>query len=399
MKKIFYLLVLCSFILPNSLFSQEKDEYPRASFQFTFLFPPLSTNGIQCGNTVNKTSINLLIGYAAGVEGFEAGSLINIDKAFVKGGQFAGFANINGGYMEGAQFAGFANFNRGFGNGAQLAGFLNLNAETMNGTQAAGFMNIAGMEMNGLQLAGFGNIARGYNKGMQGSGFINVAGNGKINVQLAGFANIARDVDGVQIGGFINKAKDVKGVQIAGFINICNSINGIPIGFINIVKEDAYRKIEFSSSEALYWNLSYKMGVRHFYNIYTVGKPAGSLKRWFYGFGIGTEKDLSEKVTVNIEGIVHQEIWLNKHANDFGYHDKLFLLNQVKGIFGFKLSDFVSFFAGPTLNVQVRHCNKDGDYNGSDLAPAWSFFERKCNNKHKTNIKGWIGFNAGIRLL
>ena len=46
-------------------------ELQQKDFQFTFMFPPFSTNWIQNSKTVNKVSLNLFVGNAGGVDGVE----------------------------------------------------------------------------------------------------------------------------------------------------------------------------------------------------------------------------------------------------------------------------------------------------------------------------------------
>jgi hypothetical protein len=380
MKKKTFILMLALFIASAS-FSQKAQDYKTSEFQFTFLCPHLSTNGFQNAHTVNKTSINLFCGLAGGVDGFEAAGFLNIDKRFVKGAQFSGFANLNGGYLDGSQFA----------------AFLNNTKDSAKGAQFAGFLNLCGNRSDVFQAAGFANIVHGENKGSQIAGFINVSEKGTTELQSAGFANVSNNVNGAQIAGFINVAKEVKGVQIAGFINICDSIDGIPIGFINVVRKNGYRKFEVSASEALFLNLTYKMGVKQFYSIYTIGKPEGPRSRWFYGFGFGTEKDLSPKVVLNIEAIVHQELWVAKSNASFLDEDGLFLLSQLKTSFGIKLSESTQLFVGPNINVQIRNNKNQSKYKGDDLDHGLDFFCRTSKGSRKTEVKCWIGLSAGLR--
>ncbi len=59
--------------------------YEHRPFQFTFIFPPLSTNGVDNVNIINDVSLNLFLGVSGGVEAFEAGAFINVDKYYVEG--------------------------------------------------------------------------------------------------------------------------------------------------------------------------------------------------------------------------------------------------------------------------------------------------------------------------
>ncbi|MCK5461838.1 MAG: hypothetical protein KAI95_02440, partial [Bacteroidales bacterium] len=277
-------------------------------FQLTFFFPPLSTNWIQNSKTINNVSINLFAGNAGGVDGAEIGYFINTVNYHVKGFQGAGFGNVVGRSVDGVQLAGFFNVNgtdarvlqgSGFINvcggsfqGAQLTGFLNVTGRDTKGFQGAGFGNVSGERTLGAQAAGFFNVAGEFDRGAQLAGFVNVAGTGSPDAQLAGFFNYAEQVRGAQLAGFINVGGNVKGVQMAGFLNVADSLDGIPIGLINVVVKNGYRKFEFSFSETQYANFSYRMGVRKFYNIYSFSKPTGPGTRWLFGFGLGGELDL-----------------------------------------------------------------------------------------------------------
>ena len=110
MKK-FLTLILLSFICMQTVHAQgDSVAYESRSFQFTFLFPPLSTNWINNVQIVNDVSLNLLVGVSGGVNAFELGGLINFGKYYMRGVQLAGFGNNVGGSVKGAQLAGYFNF-------------------------------------------------------------------------------------------------------------------------------------------------------------------------------------------------------------------------------------------------------------------------------------------------
>ena len=115
MRKFLSLILLSVFLIPEQIFAQEEgeDEFIHREFQFTFMFPPIGTNGIDFYKVVNCVSINSFIGVSAGIECFEAGGFINVNRAYTRGIQLAGFMNITGiekgrgYYSEGIQMAGF----------------------------------------------------------------------------------------------------------------------------------------------------------------------------------------------------------------------------------------------------------------------------------------------------
>lgn len=420
------ILILCGQL---TYAQRDSVEYIRRPFQFTFMFPPLSTNGIDNVNIVNDISLNLFLGVSGGVGMFEAGSFINIDRFFVEGIQLAGFGNSVGGYLTGAQLSGFYNVTgthayglqgAGFVNvtgagmtGVQSAGFANVTGQDFTGVQGAGFVNVAGAEVKGVQAAGFLNIAGGALNGLQGAGFLNICDHTKNGVQAAGFGNVAGagnnyfqgagffnvadEVNGAQLAGFINVAGKVKGTQLSGFINVCDSIDGIPLSFISVVKQNGYRKFGFTVSEVQYANLTYKMGVRRLYNIYSFGKPFGPGGRWLYGGGLGTEIDLNEKMMLNIEGTVHQELWIGNAATPhFLYIDRLNLYNSVKFLFGWNMENQVALHVGPTLNLSVANSNPDfGVLDYRPISP-YAMFDHTSNNYRQTNLRMWIGVQGSV---
>ena len=391
-------ILLISLLTMQSLQGQgDTTAYKRRPFQFTFLFPPLSTNGAKNAEIVNDVSLNLFLGVSGGVEAFEAATFINIDRYYVHGAQLAGFGNTVGGSASGAQVAGFYNVNGTDLNGFQGAGFVNVAGGEVTGAQAAGFINLAGDSLEGFQGAGFMNVAGSAKKGVQAAGFGNVIGEGPTHFQGAGFFNVAQEVQGAQVAGFINVAGTVKGFQLAGFLNICDSIDGVPLALISVVKKNGYRKIGFTFSEVQYANLSFKMGVKQLYTIYSFGKPKGPSSRWMFGGGFGTEFDLSEKMMLNIEGTVHQELWIGSAASPHFLHiDRLNLYNSLKFLFGWNMDDKVAIHLGPTFNVSVADSNPDMGQMAWNEIPPYSFYNRTNNNYAQTNVQMWVGLQGSI---
>ncbi|GAL85312.1 hypothetical protein MYP_2541 [Sporocytophaga myxococcoides] len=403
--------------------------YTTVPLSVTFV-PPMGTNGMQGPKIVNKTSLNILAGTSRGLDGFEIGALVNVEKEFVNGVQIAGLSNIVGknvngvqiagltnsssGYAEGVQvsgltnvvkdsmycfqFAGLVNSSGGNSLGGQFSGLVNFSNGYMYGPQCAGLANVANGMMTGPQLAGFINVANGSQKGIQSAGFMNVAKHNSEGCQLAGFMNTTGDLRGAQAAGFINVAKRVKGVQI-GVINIADTVAGAQIGILNIAKK-GYRRLEIWGSESLYGNIAFKMGgSRSFYNIFAVGAQIydGGKLRTGYGIGFGSELKASQTICVNIDAISY-------NINEDGlWTNKLNLLNQLRVNVGIALGERTTIFFGPTFNVMVSQIyNADKNEYGSNIAP-WTVFNETYDGrvdkgrKENTNVKMWPGFNAGIR--
>jgi len=67
----------------------EEDGFIHRDFQFTFMVPPVGTNGMEFARVVNCFSINTFAGFSAGTECMELGGFLNINKAHMRGSQIA----------------------------------------------------------------------------------------------------------------------------------------------------------------------------------------------------------------------------------------------------------------------------------------------------------------------
>lgn len=105
------------------------------------LFPFLGTNGRMTGQVMNKFSLNLIGGYTAGLNGFELGTVFNIDKRDVRSVQVAGLLNVVGGKLSGVQIAGYQNICKDTVRGLQISGVFN-SARFLKGVQI-GLYNVA----------------------------------------------------------------------------------------------------------------------------------------------------------------------------------------------------------------------------------------------------------------
>jgi hypothetical protein len=372
MKTTLYFLSFILLCLSIDLSAQEEKAYYTVPVQVT-LIPPAGTNGLRAASTINRFSLNIIAGYAAGLEGLEFGGLANINRDFMTGVQFAGLTNITGGKATGVQFAGFANINAEETEAVQFSGFSNINNGATKGLQAAGFMNLTRNESKTVQLAGFGNFSH------------TVEG-----VQVAGFSNISSGtIKGLQIAGFINIARVVNGVQLSVF-NVADTVKkGIPIGVLSIVR-NGFRELEIGFSEGLNAYISFKIGVKKFYNIFSAGMQNLSDRfRWAYGYGIGTHLYDREKFKMNLELIsyhINEEAFFTNAYND---------LQQAKLTFTLPVQKNISLFAGPTVNLMISdYYNPGSARTGSDFAPYTLHSEWSGH----TNLKYWIGFNAGVKI-
>ncbi len=389
------------------------------------LVPFIGTNHKMSGNVINDYSFNIFGGYSLGVEKLEMGGLFNLVRGDMNGAQLAGTFNAVGGKMHGVQLAGIFNANRDTTLGPQLAGVfnfngnragkfsaagvLNINLRGAEGTQLAGVGNMTVQEQNGpqlagvynistgdtrpLQLAGVYNIAAGNMQGFQAAGVFNFTAKNFRGTQLAPVFNITgKKIKGAQISGIFNYAKKVQGTQI-GLLNFSDSVKGVPIGVMSFVWK-GYHKIEISADEIFYTNLSFRTGVRQFYNIFTAGaKPEtfqGSETFWTFGYGVGTAPRLSSKLFLNLDVTANQIVQRNSV-------ESLNLLNKVYVGFDYQVFKKMSLTFGATLNGYVTE-NTFDQYQPlfTDYQPD-ILYTRNLGADH--NVKMWLGAKVGLRFL
>ncbi len=373
------------------------------------LVPFVGTNHKMSGHVINDLSFNIFGGYSLGVERVEIGGLFNLVRgnmngvqaaglfnevgAHMNGLQFAGIFNLDHGVSRGAQFAGVFNVNTAFSKGLSMAGVANISSSDKKGPQFAGVMNVVARDADAVQFAGVYNIAGRDMKGVQGAGVFNVVGKNFRGTQLSGVFNIAGgEMKGAQIAGVINIAKKVKGIQV-GLLNIADSVKGIPIGLMSIVGR-GYHKIELSADEIFYNNVSFRTGVRHFYNIFTAGAKPSTYKDeetfWTFGYGLGTAPRISRKLFLNFDLTANQIVQGNRI-------DAVNLLNKLYVGFDYQVLKKFSLTFGATVNGYITRRSVD-DYPVlfTDYQPD-IFYDRDFGSDH--NIKMWMGAKVGVRFL
>jgi|GEM_PF-233558 len=397
--------------------------------QISFIYP-MGTNGRNSPDFTNRFSFNVLSGYNGGVKGAEIGSLVNLIKNDVYGTQIAGLVNLDRGHFTGAQVAGITNLvgknSKGFqaagiGNlnkkrseGAQVAGVVNITGDTSSVFQASGVLsyshgsniggqfsgvaNISKGSLIGPQAAGVLNLVYGNAKGAQVAGVFNVTTKNQVGAQIAGVGNIANKVHGVQIAGIINTAKKVDGSQI-GLINLADSVSGAQIGLLSFSR-DGFFHFELSGSETLYPTFSMKTGRKLFHNILSIGmgpvNGAGNDWFWWYGYGLGFELDIAERLPLNIDVVSSYVTPANGETHRYNN-----MLYQAKFQLGYKFAKRFSLFAGPVINIQLSTMPEQRFNETYSMAPYKLLdlkFDRIDSEKFPTFLNGWIGFSAGVRI-
>ena len=335
-------------------------------FQVSFT-PGLGTHGQLSGQVSNLFSLNILGGYNGGVKGAEIGGLFNIDKRSVEYVQVGGLFNIVGGQVNGFQVAGIHNTVLDHASGFQVGGVNNFVKGKFNGLQVAGVYNHVTDSVKGMQVGGVGNYARRQVRGSQIGGVFN-------------FSN--HTITGVQIAGVINYARRVRGTQI-GLINISDTADGPGIGLINIVFH-GYHKLAFYTDEVAEVNAAFKTGNRKLYNILQAGfNPSDSNQIFTFGYGLGTEMRLGRHLTINPE-LTAQHLYLGSwdHAN---------ILGRFKLNLNIEFGKYISLFGGPVVNAY--HTKQANAYPGYKFSIPPSGYDTWSMGP---NVKGWLGWNAGI---
>jgi hypothetical protein len=347
------------------------------------LVPYICSNRLFSVNTANDVSFNVIAGYSIGVRAFELGSMLNIDNGDVRYVQIAGMANVVTGHSKGAQVAGVLNLNGKSVQGVQIAGIGNVSSKATTGVQLSGIFNASGRKVKGAQLSGICNTTPSL-KGVQASGVVNVADTLK-GVQLAGVANISGQMHGVQVSGVLNQAANVTGVQV-GLVNLADSSSGVSIGLFNYVKT-GYHKLEISTDELLFGNVSFGTGTEKLHTIFTAGINYAKPSIIAYGCGLGTGFTIRNRLSFSASVIAQQM----RHTKD-GFFRANVMGRAYIGL-EYKLHPKFRIGLGPTFNLYSP--NTIDNYN-SDLltgVPSYRLGESTAAN----DLRMWVGGKLSLK--
>ena len=337
----------------QNLFAQTGTFKEQRKAQVTFAYP-IGSAGNSSLNYVNNFSFNVLYGMNGGVKGFELGSLWNHNNGDVKGFQLSGMLNTTTGNSRGLIISGLAN----------------LNNEAVTGVSISGLLNHSRQSLRGLQLAGIANIGQDSLRG----------------VAISGILNLTNDFEGVQIG-LVNQTSKANGVQI-GLINISEEGKDlIPVGFINSIKNNGYYELDLSWGEAIFSNLSYKMGVERWFTILKIGYSVYQAKPLYsWGGGFGTSIMVSERQRLNIEITSNKIVFDNNWEGDLSNG-----LNKLDLNYKFTILNKFSLLFGPSFNVYLTKEKINGEYGTINI--PYTIYEHENADK---KLFLWIGLNAGI---
>ena len=341
-----------SILLLAVLASLNTNAQEKKAVQVSFIYP-VGTAGTNSVDYTNNFSFNIIGGLNGGVNGFEFGTVANINKGDVNGCQISGVCNITSGNNKGGIISGVC--------------------------------NIASGDSKGLLVSGVTNLTQGQSTGVEISGVANVADSHN-GLQLATINFVKDNLYGSQIG-VVNYAKKGKGIQL-GVVNVCGADDDIlPIGLFNVVK-NGYYAFEVSTNELFITSLSYKMGKEKFHTIFRAGIGEHNDKSVFStGLGFGSIIPIKDKHKLNME-LICDALHYNWKWGD----DKMNLLNQFNLNYQYQVTKHFGIKAGPSFKTFVTNQKENGEY-ASVIRMPHTLFEH-TGSKYK--VAGWIGFNAGM---
>lgn len=398
------------------------------------VWPGIGTNGKVSGAFVNNISVNLLGGYAKGVQGVEFSAGVNIIRRDVGGVQFAALSNLVGGHTNGVQFAGAINHTMRSLEGLQIAGLGNTVWDTLTGAQVAGGVNVVKGGMRGTQISGGANITTQGCDGAQVSGGFNVTVKEVRKTQVAGGMNYGRQVSGAQIAGGmnvsigqvgggqvaggINYARQVTGGQVAGGINVVidtviggqvgvlnyarvcaggqvgilnfsDTISGMSVGLLSFAWR-GYHRIDVSTTDVLPLTFTFRTGTARFYNIIGWSAPVDAQERWGFSYGFGTEPRLSGHSALNIEitaeHVNEQREWI----------DAVNILSRFGVQYSLTIGRRIVLSAGPSFNVLTSDWrDAESGAHRSTIAAGTLLLEESSGDRL---VQGWIGYRVGLGL-
>lgn len=324
-------VILLSVILTTQIFGQKSLRH--SPLQVSFVYP-LGTHGIQTRDYSFGFSLNILTGYTGTVDGFEVGGLLNMNSQDVSGFQVGGLGNITNGNVD----------------GLQVGGLFSL-CDSMDGAQISGIFGRT-TQSEGLQVAGIINIS-------------NSAGN-----TIAGLVNINNTLqNGIQIAGIYNHTSELRGVQI-GLINRADTISkGLSIGLINLIKKGYFDEFAISVADYMNIGLSYKLGIKKFYTVYTVGMNYTENGLWVAGLGLGHLYEINPRFALQPEILwyTYFPVDFYRIRDTYSSHLKIGLLR--------KLGPSTAISFAPSLYLAWKSNRNIYDTYGYKLTPINPFFD------------------------
>lgn len=349
-------LIPYKLISPESRLNSKNVRYFDKQAAQISLIPSIGTNLKLSGAIINHFSINVLAGYSAGVDGFEAGGLLNIIKGDVNGLQVSCVANLSNGAVRGVQMAGAYNRISGSVHGLQLSPGINLGADTVRGVQASGVYNSCSDYINGIQLSLISNHCNG-------------------------------EVSGGQFAAFYNYSR--KAAFQLGIVNVCDTSTGSPLGIVNIIKGGNYG-FSLSYDELKSYSVNFHSGTHHLYSL--LGFSLFDMEsRWRMGINFGLGKHLFSERKLSLE----MQLLSTAMAVSGSFDTQTVSRVSFSPQFNLKLwNEGFSLSAGPSYITLISGIDNQyvetllGDTKRRIIYANYT----STNNRFDT----WLGFSAGL---
>ncbi len=289
----------------------QKVKYQKIPFNFSIV-PGISTGDPDEGfRSKHSFSLNLFAGESHYLNGVAIGGL-NIVEDKMAGVAFGYLSNYIQGDARGAAFSSFFNYSLGSFTGVQFS-LVNYNESWVKGVQVS-LVNHA-LDVKGTQL---------------------------------GLVNIANNINGAQLGLVNISSGKVSGTQI-GLVNIADE-NDVPIGLVNIIKNGRFN-IDIWIDETAYRFIGFKMGGKYFYTHLFFGNSFDNSNYAAYGFGLGGNIQLSEKLFLQPEISWQNYIDTRGEGRSLSKNEFPEALVSFKVALGYDLSKYVSMIGGLSFNV------------------------------------------------
>ncbi|MCI0569817.1 MAG: hypothetical protein L0Y66_03630 [Myxococcaceae bacterium] len=153
-------------------------------------------------------------------------------------------------------------------------------------------------------------------------------------------------------------------------------------------------KVQAYASDVSLANLALKVGGEHIYGLATVGMQptfmlsAATPSRWSVGLGVGGIMPLEATAF-----FLHADL-IGSFLNEGSFiGDAKSLLGTVRLMAGFRVTDTISVFAGPTLNTLVDLGGRQWSDVGFGFIPKWDIASGA------TSVSAWPGATLGVQLL
>lgn len=300
------------------------------------LLPPMSINGERAPYALNRFSMDLFMGEAAVVRGYQFGGGFGQATRSVTGWQSAWGLSRTGrlrGMQDGAvaivddtasglQIGEFCAVAKKGGQGAQFSGVAGWSGGDWKGVQLSTFP-LSSARIVGMQAGVVG--CTGGAKGFQVA--VVTISTGHVSGAQAGVVNIARSIDGAQMG-VVNIAGKVRGTQM-GVVNLADTAHGLALGVVNLARDmealpvgvvsaglNMKPSIEVRAEESGWGSAGVRLDGRRFHVRLAFLSDLGRMEdRLGYETGFGAHWGLTERLRLELDA-ANRHAWSRKPGRD-----------------------------------------------------------------------------------